>query len=393
MTTHVHVRGRPNRAQWAMGAAIARAWRRLHKPRVRFTVEPVLFLFMFASFLSYPVFQQLLESMVCEQTPNCSSATQHHLNSSTHSRCYVPSDTEQVVQSKTSHWILYINLASGLPSIVVAPIYGSLSDQLGRRFFMALPAIGSIINTAVILVAVYLQPAFPIPYLLLGAFVSGLYGSFSVMNFAVYSYASDISGHSKRTVQISVLESMTYLSATLSFIVGGLWLVFENFAPPFWSVMGCQCVVLLYIVLFLPESLQPSHPFEAHALTLSACRRLCSSVVHNLTGFGALLRLSSWRMITLLVMFFIVEINFLGITDTVVLYTLGEPLCWSPDWIGYFLALKVFLNGLAALLVLPVLVYFKMPDTVIVMVGLVASAGALVLMGLATHTWMMLIGM
>ena len=91
-------------------------------------------------------------------------------------------------------------------------------------------------------------------------------------------------------------------------------------------------------------------------------------------------------------MFFIVEINFLGINDTVILFSLGGPLCWTSDWLGYFLALKSFMNGVAALFILPLLVFCNVKDTTILIVGLVSGAAGLVFMGLSTTTWMMFIG-
>lgn len=216
-----------------MESGVARCWRKLHQPRAYFTVEPILLVFMFASFLSYSAFQQLVHRMVCQQTLNCSDhgAGEKGNSSGGAQECSVISDVEQTVQSRSSHWLLYVNLASGLPSIFLSMIYGSLSDRLGRKIFIALPPIGSIVNTAVILLVFYLEDTLPIAFFLLGAFASGIFGNFSVLNFGVYSYASDISAHSRRTVQIGVLESMTYLGATLSLLIGGVWIKSGNFGP------------------------------------------------------------------------------------------------------------------------------------------------------------------
>ena len=385
-----------------MESGLVKCWRKLHQPRVHFTVEPILLIFMFASFLSYSVFQQLVHSMVCQQTPNCSEhrGGQQNNDSAGTQTCSVVNDVEQIVQSRSSHWLLYTNLAIGLPSILLSMIYGSLSDQLGRKTFIALPPIGSIINTAVILLVIYLQDTLPIGFFLLGAFASGLFGSFSVFNFGVYSYVSDISVHSKRTVRIGVLESMTYLGATLSLLLGGVWIHKSGkFEPPFWCIIGCQFAVVCYVVIFLPESLgSGTHSDGMNIQQQSRYRRresctyLLKSIPYNLINFGKLV-LGSWHLLVLILTFFFVEINFLGITDIVILYTLGEPLCWTSAWIGYFLALKVFLNGVAALLLLPLLVYLRVQDTVIVMVGLFAGAASLVMMGVAVKTWVMFLGM
>jgi len=364
-----------------MRRVVGSAWALLHRPRTCFTVEPVLFLFMFATFLSYSSFQQLVHSLVCQQTPNCMlNQTLHHCQQNLSNASW----DEQEVQSKSSHWILYINLASGIPAILVSLFYGSLSDQVGRRFFIVLPALGSAMNAAVVLVVAY-QNTIPIHFFLLGAFVSGLYGGFSVINLAAYSYGSDISNLASRTWQIGILESMTFMGSTLSLIVGGVWIKAEGFVPPFWCVVACQIAIIIYTITFLPESLRSRGDGPSF-------RTLPAKCLNNLVGFGKLL-LGSWKMILLLITFFVVEINFLGITDTVILFALGHPLCWSSDLIGYFLALKVFLNGFATLFILTFLVYLTVSDTLIIMVGMVAGATALVIMGLATESWMMFIGM
>jgi PCFT/HCP family folate transporter-like MFS transporter 1/3 len=97
------------------------------------------------------------------------------------------------------------------------------------------------------------------------------------------------------------------------------------------------------------------------------------------------------KIILLLGVFFVVEINFLGINDTAILFALGSPLCWGTDLIGYFLAAKVFMNGLATLLLLPLLSLIGFSDTVLVVAGLVSGGAGLLLMGASTHTWMMFI--
>ena len=302
------------------------------------------------------------------------------------------------MQETTSHWILYINIATGVPAILLSMIYGSVSDVIGRKLFIVLPAIGALLNTVVILVVVYI-PTVPVYVLLVGAFCSGVYGNYSVINFAVYSYVSDVSAVSGRTRQIGVLESMTYLGATLSQIVGGIWVEkTDSFEGPFWCILVCNLLVLIYTAVALPESLKlktrskrPGGGQVQFHSKIHTCGRNSKKVVVNLVRFIKLL-FTNWKLALLISTFFIVEINFMGITDVVILYSLGRPLCWEFDMIGYFLAAKVFLNGIASLLVLPILVYMKVHDGVIVLVGLLSGAGALVTMGVATHTWIMFLG-
>ena len=417
-----------------MCSAVSAAWRKLHQPRIYLTVEPVLFLYAFGSFLSYTVFQELLHYFACQHVSSCSTkppapapnftATPHQTPLPGEERsdsCGVPDATEQRVQTLASHWLLYVNIASGIPAILVSVFYGAASDVKGRRLFMILPALGSILNQSVVLIVIYSQVAFPLPYLLLGAFVSGLCGTFPVFNFAMYSYVSDVSANSKRTVHISILESMTFLGATLSLLVGGKWVNNTHFTSPLYCVIALHLVVIAYVIVALPESLKmvgergrpadgwsiqrsyssldsslqqqspgQQYPREPTYSSLWSCD-LPRLLWGKLLSFAKLL-CRSWKLTLLLGMFFIVEINFLGINDTAVLYALGDPLCWGTDLIGYFLAAKVFMNAVATLLLLPLLSLIGFRDIILVAVGLVSGGAGLILMGSATHTWMMFIG-
>ena len=399
-----------------MGSTVSSAWWRLHQPRVYLTVEPVLFAFMFASFLSYSVFQELLHHLVWRQqllragNLSAEEGAHGHYHGGGSSSCEgEPSRLEQEVQSRTSHWLLYVNLASGLPSIAVSLFYGSLSDRIGRKPFILLPAVGTILNQNVVVLVLHYRDSLPLSVLLLGAAISGVCGSYSVVNFAVFSYVSDISVQAKRTLRISLLEGMTYLGATCSLLVGGVWVKSGHFSDPLLCVIAINVAIILYVVVALPEtvgSVQREGLFQREGsfqeegesrrepqtlrMSIKLCQLLLASL-RSLLAFGRLL-LGSWRVALLMVIFFAVEINFLGITDTIILFSLGQPLCWGSQLVGYFLAAQVFLYGVAALLVLPVLVFLGVRDEVVLVTGLLAGGAALILLGSATRTWMMFIG-
>ena len=350
-----------------------------------------MLVFMFASFLTYPSFQQLLYHSVCRATPNCTSG------SSNDSCDGVPDPVQQQVRSEASHWILYNNLASSIPAILAAMFYGVLSDALGRRPFILIPALGGLLNALSVIIISYLAPNHIYLYLI-GSFASGMSGGYSVFNFAVYSYTADISVTSRRTSKIGILESMTYFGASLSGLVSGIWIKDEGYVSPYWGILACYVAVLLYTFVFLPTPIRPLdatttlHSIGPSPQNISELRKSIN-ILKRATLFLRVV-FSSWRLLLLYFMFFIVEINFLGISDIVILYSLNRPLCWSSNWIGYFLAAKVFFNGVAALFLLPVLTTFlNAADTTIIFFGLVSGIGALITMGTATHTWIMMLGM
>ena len=274
---------------------------------------------------------------------------------------------------------------------------------------MVLPALGAIVNQVVVLLVVYLHHTLPLSFLLVGAFASGISGSFPVFNFAVFSYVSDVSSQTKRTLHISILESMTFLGATASLLLGGRWVNNIHFTGPLFCIIAIELVIVVCVIVALPESVpkqrcahqqqstptsQGSPPYPEQLSTRKPSHHVCGLLQLSCINLLAFLKLlfRSWKLVLLLGMFFVVEINFLGINDTVILFAQGDPLCWGTDIVGYFLAAKVFLNGLATLFVLPILSLVGFRDADLVVVGLVVGGAGLALMGFSSHTWMMFLG-
>ena len=299
----------------------------------------------------------------------------------------------------------------GLTSLLLSLLYGSLSDALKeRRVFLALPSVGGAINSLIVIIVQLVSPDYTWMYLI-GAGLSGLTGGFSVFNLSVYSYVSDISAHNDRTWKIGWLEATMYTSSFLSQLLGGVWIQLQGYTIPYFGILACHVTVVFYVILFLPPGQSEKQRGKTVQKTSTETRPLLSnnaddlvsdnslkkrkswliiSVFSRIYHFFQLLR-SSWRHVCLTLVFFILEINFLGITDTVILYALSR-LCWDSKTIGYFLAEKSGFNAIAALLILPVLVKMRVSDPVIAIIGLVFGSAALVVMGFAIHSWIMFIG-
>lgn len=79
------------------------------------TVEPVLFMYMLATFMQYSVFQDLVYQKTCHHNFNASVC--HNLNNNSYAL--------DVVQEQSSHWILGSTAALTIPSIIVANYLGS----------------------------------------------------------------------------------------------------------------------------------------------------------------------------------------------------------------------------------------------------------------------------
>ena len=345
------------------------------------TVEPVLLIFMFANFMSTPVLQQLIYNMICDDTSGCNTEDQN----STQTRCSEPGEVEQHVQTTTSHWLLYISLANGVPSILSALVAGGASDTVGRKVLIVIASAGGIINVIfIIMTSIANLPKY---VFLFGAGVAGLFGGFTVINLAVYSYMADISSLEDRTSRFGILESMTFIGGSLSGVIGGLWIKNGHYTQPFYAVGSLYAVV--FIIVIIPHLIPESVVTHDNTITFNVSKL----IYQNVKSFIGLFVYGEHSVILLLLLFIflVVEINFIGLSDVIVLYSLGKPLCWSSDLIGYFLSVKVALNGLAALFVLPLLSR-KLTDPIIIIIGLFSGAAALIIMGFSYHTWIMFTG-
>ena len=212
--------------------------------RLSITVEPVIFFYMMCRFMLNPLSQQLALKKICHQEYGdeiCKNLTKSQ---------------EDFVHQKTSKWILYQSVAWTLPSIFASLILGSWSDKVGRKVILILPSVGSVL----LYVNYVLNVAFfslHVNYLLIGVCVSGFFGGFATILLGVFSYISDITDKSQRTIRVAVLESMIFMGGTAGSLIGGILLDHDGFIPAFGLCLGLTVLTILYISFVLPESYFP----------------------------------------------------------------------------------------------------------------------------------------
>ena len=355
----------------------------LTRSRKWVTVEPLLFLSVFSNFIAYPTTVQLVYDLVCVATPNCSRSSNSNLSSS-----QPPAQVEQEVQTVSSHILLFSNLALGVPSAFVSFVFGHFSDSRGRKTFILLACMMSALSKYMMMILVYLS--LDVYFVVLANFLDGCGGSFPVLNLLFYAYIADISTTTQRTSRVGILESMFYFAATLGGLLSGIIIQNAGYGVVYLLAMASHVVAVLYVVLALPESVNSSSRGRTTEQTVDNPRwkQLLStiwSVVRND-------RLQAIVCVLFLVIFFSTQMIFLGLNDIDYLFVLGPPLSWSHELLGYFAAYMLGLNGIATLLVLPLLSWCRINDYVIVCIGLFSGILLLVGIGISTETWHMFVG-
>ena len=230
----------------------------------KITVEPVLFFYMLCTIMSLPLVQQLAFKKICYEKydgETCKNLTKSQ---------------EDSVHQKTSKWILHQSVVQMLPSIAVSLILGSWSDKVGRKTVLILPSVGSVL----LYINYMLNVAYfslDVNYILIGVCISGFFGGFATTLLGVFSYISDITDKSQRTLRVAILESMIFLGGAVGNLIGGVIVDHYGYIAAFGLCLGLTIIVIMYISFILPESYFPDEDQEGDWALVAVHKHLKAS--------------------------------------------------------------------------------------------------------------------
>ncbi|MBN2148141.1 MAG: MFS transporter [Anaerolineales bacterium] len=219
--------------------------------------------------------------------------------------------------------------------LIFAPLWGSLSDRIGRKPVLAVGMLGNSLTLLIFGLADRLW------VLYLARTLSGLISCATLP--AAMAYIADSTPESERGAGIGQLGGAVGLGVILGPGLGG-WLAGDSLSMPFFIAAGMSLVSLLLIIFLLPESLPAEHRRTGGQLTIFHPR-------HTLDALRGPLGL-------LLFMAFLVSFGAINFQAIFGLYAL-EKFDFTPEQVG----------------------------TVLVVVGLVSALVQGVLTGPATRRW------
>ena len=256
------------------------------------TVEPVIFLYIFAYYLMsfssqlYIINQYQAETLVRAVLKNssnirCRDLAYHNrsfvcISNDDLTNCSNNSGSGDSAEERSNTLILVTNLAGQIPSVFVALVCGPISDRVGRRPMMLALSISGALSAGIFLVIMYLR--LDIHFLVLASFVSSLGGGIPGLLTASFSYIADFSSSKWMTYRIGFAEGMLFMGAGLSSAVGGVWLKSSDCYYPYIAllVLAIYLVIGMYVVLYLPESIGRQERLKRHTLGghPSGCRSI-----------------------------------------------------------------------------------------------------------------------
>lgn len=161
-----------------------------------------------------------------------------------------------------------------------------------------------------------------------------------------------------------------------------------RYVNPFWLVLAINIATVLYVYLFVPETIMPDPGAKLLSLrNYKAVWWLLSSgggAAAAGRGFG---RTKLWLY---LLSYFVVLLVHVGAFSLYVLYELGAPLCWSSSLIGYGLAL-LDVASFVGLVVLRV-TQRCLEESWVALMGLASNMAGLLVFALADTTPLMYTG-
>lgn len=295
-----------------------------------------------------------------------------------------------MVQRQASLFSLYTDLFSTIPSLFVTLMLVAYSDRGGRKITIIMPLIGTLIYTLAFLTVSYFELSI---YLLIGSsLLSSLFGGLGTFLGGCFAYIADLceDGHQK-TLRMAGLDMMIGLLAGVASISTGYFLRAAGFNWPFLTSALCLCLVLLYAIFILEETVKKA-PTDAISLEgsteSSALKQMIYGVYRMFVG-------ANCRCKTVLCLLMLIFASFsfayVGAITMMTLYELNEPLCWTEILIGYGSALStsVFLVSFVGV---SVFTYCGVPQLLIIMIGILSVASGMILVAFAKTTLLMFVG-
>ncbi|XP_034034200.1 solute carrier family 46 member 3 [Thalassophryne amazonica] len=349
-----------------------------------FWVEPLVAVYSFSIFLFNPVAQQYVYWRLWQMLPNTTTFLPKSSSSCT-ANSSNQSLSQEVVQKQASLFSLYSGITTIL-SFGIAVILVASGDQRGRRLSIITPIIGTLLNTLYILMVSYFE--LNVYLLLLGTFISSLFGGFGSFVGGSFSYVTDLcNGQKMKTLRMSMVEMVLGTFAGIGALSSGYFIRAAGFNWPFITCALCQCCLLFYAIFILEETVETAPSDAGHlggVLKWAAIKRTLRRVYKVFSEASYRHKTTLGLMMAIIVTSYFA---FVGGFAMILLYELKEPLCFNEVWIGWSSAMSSLMFPISFVGVY-VLTHCRISQLVTILLGILSITIGLLLVALSKTTLM-----
>jgi PCFT/HCP family folate transporter-like MFS transporter 1/3 len=286
-------------------------------------------------------------------------------------------------ESFANHLVAYGQIANTVPSVMVALILGPVMDRFGRKIGIILPIVGKIFQGALSMFIIYytLDPY----YFIIAQFVGGLFGDFTALLAASFSYVADTSTLRWRSLRVAVIEASLAYGGGIGTIVTGYWLrsTHCDFIPLLWFYIGSNAFLAACVIFLIPESLS-----STERMKLWGKRRGLRPYVEGFRlFFGGLSLPSTWKLYVSTFVIVLAVLNIYGGFLIDVYFVKAPPFDLTTLQTGFYQAARQASQGTADLVFMGLLAILWASDAWVMLIGLLFHCVCNVLLGFATKLW------
>ena len=352
------------------------------------TVEVSIVLFMMGRHLYNPLYEQyyyrVYGSDILRNTSFVFPNGSYCVSSDLIDNYTGNNDSYKLDEAFSNHLVAYGQAANTVPSILVTIMLGPVMDKYGRKIGIILPAVGTMLQgTFTFFIVKYsLSPYF----FILANFIGGSFGNLTCILSASFTYVADISSPRWRSLRVGCIEAALALGTGSGTLLVGYWLhkINCNFDPPLLFYIGCNLLIVIYTLLFVPESLTRAEREKLSERNPKGPR----AYIQGMKLFVGGLSLSyTWMLYVSTAVIIVMVVNGYGGSLIDVYFLKAVPFNFNSLQIGIFQALKAASQSLANLLFVALLVALTVGDRWILMIAVLVHCACNALIGFSNSTW------
>lgn len=167
------------------------------------------------------------------------------------------------ISSRTSLFVLYASLISGIFAAITSPKLGALSDRYGRIKLLVFTTSGVLVGEILTILAAKWPERVDVHWILVGYAIDGLCGSFIVGMAIAHSYATDCTPPQKRNVAFGYFHACLFTGIAIGPVLAGY--IIKQRTPIvgkreavlliFYIALACHLLFILLLLCVIPESL------------------------------------------------------------------------------------------------------------------------------------------
>ncbi|OPJ81099.1 lysosomal proton-coupled steroid conjugate and bile acid symporter SLC46A3 [Patagioenas fasciata] len=347
-------------------------------------VEPVIFIYAFAFYLTGPLVQQFIYRRLWEEEYNSTFISNSNVSYCEQNKSNPTYIKQKEVQEKASVFTMQLDLTGAVPSLIVAFVTVANGDRQGRKRSLVLPSVGALIANICLTAISYFSLSLSVLFAV--AFITGLFGSIATFVGGGFAFVADVCHDEKqKTMRIAVVDLIFGLVSGLAGLSSGYFLRGIGFMWTFVTVCLLHAISIIYIIFLLEDTVSVSElQHQAPASYKEVLRETFS-------GVYMLFKTAPYKKRILIIVLLFTFMTYLftafGGSSLFILYELDEPLCWNELYIGYGAAA---FTSVSLTSFLGVYLFSKcLKDIYIVFIGIFSYIGGMVMAAFAKTTLLM----